>query len=158
MKLAGINEIAAFLGVSRETVRKKIADMSFVDGPNSAKLYDSSKASRAIFGSGATGNGRSIDYAQAQCELAVARKEEIELNMEVTSRTRVPIEVCDTIDERTFTNVAGLIKSHEGKPLTAALIGDIFSELRQLSSELRNWKDQWITKALMPESNTAAES
>lgn len=142
MKLAGINEIAAFLGVTRDTARKKLAALQWEDGPRNAKLYDSAKAARLIFGAGSTGEGQTIDYAEAQRLLTVKRGEQIDLEMEVTRKDRIPLDVVESINEEAFSNFAGMLKANEGKTLTALHIKDMLTELRRIGAAIADGRNQ----------------
>ena len=56
--------------------------------------------------------------------------------MEVTRGDRWPKDDVEAIHEASLSNIAGLLKSHEGKPLSAELIRDIFTELREVPAKL----------------------
>jgi len=74
--------------------------------------------------------------------LNVARHDEIRLNMEVTARTRIPLDLIEEIDERLHSNIAGILKSRRNKTLDEEALSDIFGELRQVGPILRAWHQQ----------------
>jgi len=74
--------------------------------------------------------------------LNVARHDEIRLNMEVTARTRIPLDLIEEIDERLHSNIAGILKSRRNKTLDEEALSDIFGELRQVGPTLRAWHQQ----------------
>lgn len=139
MKLASIKELSELLSMTRETVGKKLANMLPTDGPKGAKLYPSDKAIRTCLGMNDAPAGDFIDYAEAQRLLTVRRADQVQLEMECTRKERIPLEVTNEVNERAYSNVAGLLKAHEGKHLDQALIGDILSELRQITGAIREW-------------------
>jgi len=81
--------------------------------------------------------------------LNVARHDEIRLNMEVTARTRIPLDLIEEIDERLHSNIAGILKSRRNKTLDEEALSDIFGELRQVGPTLRAWHQQ-VTAAEVP--------
>jgi hypothetical protein len=82
--------------------------------------------------------GLTLTSAEASRQLTIARKEQIDLEMEVTRRQRIPLDVLDTINETAFSNVVGMLKAHEGKMLTAAAIGDMLGELREIGARVKD--------------------
>lgn len=136
MKKVSQLELANLTGIDRETVRRRIEHLPHEPGPKRAKLFDSEKALRAIFGATESGVVDETTGMSPQDALAVTRKKEIELGMEVTRGERWPKEDVEAIHEASLSNVAGLLKAHEGKPLSTELIKDIFTELREVPSKL----------------------
>ena len=136
MKLISQLEIAELLSTDRETVRKKVAPLVAKQGPKNAKLYESDKALPLCLGLGGPQDGEYVDMAEAQRLLTVKRGAQIDLEMEVTRGDRWPKDDVEAIHEASLSNVAGLLKAHEGKPLSAELIRDIFTELREVPAKL----------------------
>ena len=135
MKLISQLEIAELLSTDRETVRKKVAPLVATPGPKNAKLYESDKAIPLCLGLGGPQDGEYVDMAEAQRLLTVKRGAQIDLEMEVTRGDRWPKDDVEAIHEASLSNIAGLLKSHEGKPLSAELIRDIFTELREVPAK-----------------------
>ncbi len=136
MKLISQLEIAELLSTDRETVRKKVAPLVAKQGPKNAKLYESDKALPLCLGLGGPQDGEYVDMAEAQRLLTVKRGAQIDLEMEVTRGDRWPKDDVEAIHEASLSNVAGLLKAHEGKLLSAELIRDIFTELREVPAKL----------------------
>ena len=136
MKKISTLELARLTDFDRGTVGRRIDHLPFEPGPKRAKLYDSAIALRVLYGQAETGAVDETTGMSPQDALAVTRKKEIELGMEVTRGERWPCEDVEAIHESALSNVAGLLKSHEGKPLSAELIRDIFTELREVGAHL----------------------
>ena len=79
-----------------------------------------------------------IQHIKRKYNLLIGERtsEQVKLEMEVTRGDRWPKEDVEAIHETSLTNVAGLLKAHEGKPLTPELIRDIFTELREVPAKL----------------------
>jgi len=133
MKGVSILELSELTGISRETVRKRLGAMSFQEGPQNSKLYNSAEALAKIFGKDSNG----VTPQQAQTDLAVARKLQIELDMEVTRKDRIPLDDVTAINDEIFSNMAATFKAHEGKTLTPELIREIFSQTREIGNKLK---------------------
>lgn len=95
---------------------------------------------------GATDEG---DDRTTRRALNIARHDEIRLNMEVTARTRIPLDLIEEIDERLHSNIAGILKGRRNKTLDEETLSDIFGELRQVGPKLRAWHQQ-VTAAEIP--------
>ena len=96
--------------------------------------------------SGATDEG---DDRTTRRALNIARHDEIRLNMEVTARTRIPLDLIEEIDERLHSNIAGILKSRRNKTLDEEALSDIVGELRQVGPTLRAWHQQ-VTASEVP--------
>lgn len=140
MKLISKKEIAQLLGMTRETVDRKVSNMAHKDGPKGAMLYPSDVALRVCLGVNEVGeDGEApITLPEAQRLLTLAKKEQTDLQNEVLRKERVPLEDIEEANERVLSNVAGLIKAHVGKPLDEALVSDIFAELRNMNLVARD--------------------
>lgn len=97
---------------------------------------------------GANASSEDDDKATRRA-LNIARHDEIRLNMEVTARTRIPLDLIEEIDERLHSNIAGILKSRRNKTLDEEALSDIFGELRQVGPTLRAWHQQ-VTAAEVP--------
>ncbi len=139
MPNVSINQLCEWTGKRRDTVVRALDGLTFEDGPKGAKLYGSKLALEKIYHAPTEDGGEFISAAEAQRQLTIARREQITLEMECTRKERIPLEVTNEVNERAFSNVAGLLKAHEGKPLDQTLIGDILSELRQITESIREW-------------------
>jgi hypothetical protein len=137
MPFLSINELHQLTGKTRATVTKHLDGVSFKDGPKKAMLYDSQVALERLYRGESSGDdGEPISKLEAERQLTIARKQQIDLEMEVTRGDRWPKDDVESIHEASLSNIAGLLKSHEGKPLSAELIRDIFTELREVPAKL----------------------
>ena len=127
MPLLSINELHKLTGKTRATVTKSMDGLTFQPGPKSGKLYDSKLALAKLYG---------VTAQEASRLLTIARRQQIDLEMEVLRGERWPSEDVEAIHETSLSNVAGLLKAHEGKALTPELIRDIFTELREVPAKL----------------------
>ncbi len=136
MPLLSINELHKLTGKTRATVTKSMDGLTFQPGPKSGKLYDSKLALAKLYGvAGEDGTG-SVTAQEASRLLTIARRQQIDLEMEVLRGERWPSEDVEAIHETSLSNVAGLLKAHESKTLTPELIRDIFTELREVPAKL----------------------
>lgn len=122
-------------GRARGTVKKRVDGLPFEVGERGQKLYNSRDALERIM-EVTDSDGKTINAAEASRLLTIARKEQINLEMEVTRKERVPIEDVSELLDATFANVGGLLKAHRGKTLTDQVIEDIFTELRDAGNVL----------------------
>ena len=132
-----VNELAQLTRKTRATVTRRLDGIPFLDGPKSAKLYPSHVALEKIY-QGDESGGEFITNAEAPRLLTIARREQIDLEMEVTRKERIPLDVLEDVNDRAFSNVAGMLKAHEGKVLTTDGIADMLTELRSVSEVVRN--------------------
>jgi hypothetical protein len=137
MPLLSINELHKLTGKTRATVTKSMDGLTFQPGPKSGKLYDSKLALAKLYGvAGEDGTG-SVTAQEASRLLTIARRQQIDLEMEVTRKERIPLNVLTMINERIFSNIAGMLKATEGKVMTHETISDLFSELKSYSEKFR---------------------
>ena len=131
------NELSELTGKTRATVRRRLVDVPSEEGKHRARLYDSKVALEAIYIGIGGSEGEQITASEAQRQLTIARKAEIDLNMEVIRRDRIPIEIVESVNDDVFGNVAGLLKASEGKTMTEEAIRDIMTELRSIPQKLK---------------------
>ncbi len=136
MPLLSITELHKLTGKTRATVTKSMDGLTFQPGPKSGKLYDSKLALAKLYGVAGEDGTDSVTAQEASRLLTIARRQQIDLEMEVTRGDRWPKEDVENIHETSLSNVAGLLKAHEGKALTPELIRDIFTELREVPAKL----------------------
>lgn len=134
-------------GKTRENIGKWIDGLDKKKGPGNSWTFDSADALSRIYlrrtdseqASNTEDANAYIDQQEANRLLAVLRGEEIKLGMEVTSKKRIPLELCEEVNDRAFSNVAGMLKSNEGKMLTGESINDMLTELRTVSEAISKW-------------------
>jgi len=132
-------QIAELTKTSTKTVRSRLIDLPHKPGPRNAKLYESHIALGVLYGVGAEYKKGIVTPQEAARQLTLARTKEIDLNMEVTRRERIPLEDVEEHNEAVLQNVAGIFKASEGRKLTPELIQEIFAELRRMDEILRDY-------------------
>lgn len=113
----------------------KLVDLPF-EQKGRAKLYDSKLALPRIY----LGNGSDPDApteAESRRLLNNRRRAQIDLDMEVKRKERIPLDVLEAINERAFSNVAGMLKAHRDKVLDENAINDLLTELRSVAEAVR---------------------
>lgn len=134
-----INELSILTGKTRATVTRKLDGMEPVAGPKASKLFPSAAALDRIYYGGQEDGSEIVTQTEATRQLTVARKAQIDLEMEVTAKKRIPLEVAESINEQVHSNVAGIIKAHRDKTLTEDVIHDILTELRRVPESIAQW-------------------
>lgn len=145
-----INQLATLTGKNREHISGWISGLPYKDGPKGAKLYESVDALSRIY-TRSTNEERAakaemagddtppIDKVEADRILSVRRGDQIKLEMEVTARKRIPIDICAEVNNATFSNIAGMLKSQVGKEMTEGAVQDLLTELRSIATSLEKW-------------------
>ncbi len=138
MRLVSQNELSVLTGVDRILCAKRLEGVKFTPGPRKAKMFKSDEALRAILlGTSAGENGTIITPQEAKRQLDIARKQEIDLGMEVTRKERIPIEVLNEVNGQTFDGINGILKTCIGKTFTEENFGDIQALLRDAPSKYK---------------------
>lgn len=135
--LTRVNEfqLHQLTGVARGTISKRLDGLPFEPGSRNSKLYRSREALERVL-QVTNDASRKISPQEASRLLTIARREQIELEMEVTRKERVPTSEVSELLDVTFANVGGLIKAHRDKVLSEQVIEDIFTELRDAGKVL----------------------
>lgn len=139
MEYLGVNQASRLTGKSPTTVTRRAANLPFLGGENgTAKKYEAPALLEALY-CGGTGSGDSsaVTTEQAQKELAIARKQQIDLQNEVLRKERIPLEVVEQINQEAFANMAAMLKAHTGKTLTEELINDIYTQHRDIADKVK---------------------
>jgi len=145
MPLLTVHKLAELTGKQRVTLNKRLDNVPFTLGNGDVKpqkLYDSKVALEYIYCGGAVSEDgepteRIPTQQEAARDLSIAKRKEIDLKMEVLRKERIPLEDICAVNEQAFLHVAGLIKSNEGKMLTAELVNDIFTGIREIGAKLK---------------------
>lgn len=133
------SQLAELTQRDRKTVRAKLMEVPYEDGPRNAKLYESHIALGVLYGVGADYKKGVVTPQEAARRLTLKRTEEIDLNMEVTRRERIPLEDVEEHNEQVLGNIAGIFKANEGKQLSPELIQELFAELRRMDEVLNKF-------------------
>jgi hypothetical protein len=138
MEYLGVNQASRLTGKSPTTVTRRAANLPFQGGENgTAKKYEAPALLEALYCGGTGGDSSAVSTEQAQKELAIARKQQIDLQNEVLRKERVPLETLEQINEEAFTNVAAMLKAQTGKTLTEELVNDIYSQFRDIAAKVK---------------------
>jgi hypothetical protein len=139
MPLVSINQIVEWTEKTRATVMKKIGDLPKQDGPKQAKLYNSAQAMEAIYGREVREDGTvdesTMSNAEANRLLTIARRKQIDLEMEVLKKQRPRIEDVIDIFGAALDDVAGIIK---GSELSEDRKKDIMARLKEAMEQLKS--------------------
>ena len=104
---------------------------------NNETLYEAPTLLELIYCGGTGGDSSTVTTEQAQKELAIARKQQIDLQNEVLRKERVPLETLEQINEEAFANVAAMLKAQTGKTLTEELVNDIYGQFRDIAAKVK---------------------
>lgn len=121
------NLASAEFGKDRATITKMIRAASELPGKDGK--YSTAQIVRALFEVGGT-------LSESQRNLNEARRRQVELQMEVTRKTRIPIEDAAEIFNLFFSNLAGLLRATRDKTMTEAAINEFLSDARGLCAQL----------------------
>jgi DNA transposition AAA+ family ATPase len=137
--LASESQLALWTKRDRKTIRSKLIDVPFQEGVSKAKMYESHIALGVLYGVGAEYKKGIITPQEAARLLTVKRTEEIELNMQVVRKKRIPLDEAEEANDMVLQNVAGILKASENKKLTPELVQEIFAELRRMDEHLKKF-------------------
>lgn len=135
MKISELR-LAELTGKARATIRKWLANTPHEKGPHKARLYESKVALEILY-RGEPESGETLSLHEEQRLLTKARREEIGLNMEVVRKERIPLDEITAINDRAFSNIAGILKARLGKLFDDETLQDCFAELRGIGERIR---------------------
>lgn len=126
----------------RGTVKKRV---SALDADKHGR-YDSAAALEAIYcGAGRGDNGQFISTPEAVRQLTIAKKEQIELQNQVTRGKFYPCEEVHFLYSHVFKIVAQTLKGNLNRHLSFETINDIFSQFREAGAKMLAQGDQlWM--------------
>lgn len=137
MKYVSIRELSELTNSDRETVKKRLVGLDCKDGKNRAKLFRSDVALRKVMGMQGATDGEAISSVEAQRQLTIARKMQIDLEMEVTRKDRIPLDALEMVNDEVFSNVAGMLKTRLDKVLDKQTLDDLLKEMRSIGGRQR---------------------
>ncbi len=131
MPLVTVNWLARHTGKDWRTISKRTAKL-----PRTRDKIDCATALEAIYCGMSEQSGEFISTPEAVRQLTIAKKEEIDLDMEVKRGERIPVADCLAIDNEVFQSIAGTLKANAGKHLTEDVTNEIFDGLKQWAGRL----------------------
>jgi hypothetical protein len=123
-----ISEGSRLSGKTRETVAKAARELPVREGPGNAKLYRGQDLFNALYNSGS--------YSETARQLNIARKQQIDLDMQIKRKERIPIEIIREVDNEVYMSISGILKSNVDKLLTRDVINEIFEQFRDIPKSL----------------------
>src|SRR4051812_30218003 len=123
------SQAARETGIDVRTIKKAAGGLKSTPGPKASTLYDAHELFPAIY-LGKDGRGTA---SEALRKLSIARTAQIELDMQVKRRERIPLEDVTNLTNETFMAIAGIIKA-SGLPLES--VNQIFDQIRTLGGRL----------------------
>ncbi len=131
MPLVTVNWLARHTGKDWRTISKRTAKL-----PRTRDRLDCATALEAIYCGLNTENGEFVSTPEAVRQLTIAKKQEIDLSMEIQAGKRIPIEDCLEADNECFQTIAGTIKANRNKVLNETLTNELFETLRDWAGRL----------------------
>lgn len=135
-----INELHKLTGVMRDTITRRLGDLEFVTkgtGKTAAKKYDPKKALPLIYGATAGGeSGGALNTQQAAAALSVAKKHQIDIDIECKRKERIPVSDIETVNDEVFSEIAGMLKTFEGRVMTREDVNDIYARFRDIGAKV----------------------
>jgi len=120
-----VSQAAAETGIDYRTIKKAARGLKSIPGPKASILYDGHELFPAIY-LGKDGRGTA---SEALRKLSLARTAQIELDMQIKRKERIPLAVVSAVDNEVFTAIAGIIKA-SGLPEKS--VNEIFDQIRKV--------------------------
>lgn len=136
MSKVSINEIVGLTGQTRATVIKRLEGHRFAPGPKQAKLYEHAQIFQWRSASGEA-DEKEVTEAESRRLLNLERIEGQRLENENKRKERIPLEIVEAINDRVFSNLAGMLKTNRGKLLSDDVINDMLTEARSIGAKLK---------------------
>ncbi len=122
-----ISQLAAMTGKDRRTVTDRLQDLDWEEGEDRAHLFDSVDALAAIYLS-----------KDSKAALDEKRCQEIDLNMEIKRKLRIPFPVVERLWDAAVQSFTAQLKAAKGKKLTVQFINELIGILRSVELP-RTW-------------------
>ena len=127
MPLVSANWLSRHTGKDWRTIKKRIDKLSH----DNRGRVDCASALESIYcGNGSNGNGEFIATPEAIRQLTIAKKQEIDLEMEIKRKERIPIEDCLSVDNEILQSIAAALKAKRNTLLPESLINELFESMR----------------------------
>jgi hypothetical protein len=133
MPQVSINWLSELTGKDRRTIKRRVGNIP----QDSNGRIDSRAALEAIYcGPLTNSTGEFISTPEAVRQLTLAKKAEIELNMEIKRGLRIPIADALDVTNRVFQSIAGTLKANRDKVLTEKHINEMLGALRDATRKI----------------------
>lgn len=119
-----INQLSELTDKDRRTITTRLKDLAHVDGAKGAYLYEASEALELIYC-----GDRKGDLEQKRCD-------EIDLNMEIKRKSRIPLPIVSAIWYAGLQSFAATLKAARGKILEPGKINELLGILRSVKLPL----------------------
>ena len=130
-----LNNAAREFGIHREQLARRARRLDI--RPEADGRYSSIQIKSLLLGT-VENAGEYVSPEEAARLLTIARRQEIDLNMEVTRKERIPLDDVTEVNEECLSDLAGLLKANSGKEMTEEVINDLFACARAIGSKLRD--------------------
>lgn len=117
-----INQLSDLTGKDRRTITTRLKDLAHVDGAKGAYLYEASEALELIYGA----KGGKADLDAKRCE-------EIDLNIEIKKKMRIPLPIVSGKWDAALQSFAATLKAARGKVLDTTKINELLDVLRSVT-------------------------
>ena len=128
---------ADLTGQNRATIRKHCQNLKSYPGKRGAVLFDSVELLQRLY----VGSDGAPTNSEAQRQLAVAKTRQIQIDIEIKRKTRIPIDDVSEAWGLCVKNTVGNLKAHRNKTLTEDLFNEIMAEWRASLQDLREQSD-----------------
>ncbi len=127
-----INKLSELTGHSRATVKKYLAGFQSESGE-----YESSQVLQLVSPKDGTAGGQTVSNAEAVRLLNIKRTSEIDLEMEIKRKERIPLALCQQINAEVCDSIGAVAKSCLNKTFTQEKLNEIFEMLRSIPDKLK---------------------
>lgn len=135
MPLVSANWLSRHTGKDWRTIKKRIDKLSH----DNRGRVDCASALESIYcgnGNGTNGNGEFIATPEAVRLLTIAKKQEIDLDMEIKRGDRIPREDCEIALGEVVQAINGTLKAKRNQILDDVTINEIFGQLREVGEKM----------------------
>lgn len=138
MPALNITQISDLTGMARKTVTKRLEGLPYTGGEYASdpKIYDAPAALARVYATGPQSVDGEMTNAQAASLLAQTKTAEIELDMQITRKERIPLEVVTQVNEEAFSAVSQMLKAQLGKSVTSEVLTEWLAELRGIGERI----------------------
>src|SRR4029453_4841959 len=132
-----VSEAASLTGQNRATIKKHAHDLKSYPGKKGAVLYESRELLQRLY----VGSDGAPTASEALRQLTIAKTRQIQIDIEIKRKTRIPIDDVLVAHRDLFRATVGHLKAHRNKTLTEDFINEILAEWRAVAADLRKQSD-----------------